>query len=401
MRLLGTADLHGGLTRYGVQTATGNSRLDDFEKTLDAFVTYAVENSVDIAAFAGDTFDTRREGPRERAIFAKALYRLTSHDIAVVVVPGNHDGTTTVGDPGTHSFRWLSALNIENVFVATGFARGVVIRTPAGPLNLTALPYPHKRAFDSELESLTPEERVLEAGRRLDRALLEVGNGLDLEPNHRTAPRLFVGHLTVGGATAGAEATMSLSWDVAISPEAIEPWDFALLGHIHNQQQVGPRAWYAGSPQFLDFSAVGQTKGFLDVTFGRGEEPVVTVVDSHPRPMVDVEVSIQEDGSDRYSVSDIPPGGAIVRAIVRADRRPNTARLASLISAMRKPDFGGASYVKLHVITPERPAQQRIAVTATDDVLTATAQWLTANGHELDPTMDAARRLVTEAGGPA
>lgn len=393
-RILGTADLHGGLTRYGAPTPNGgNTRLDDFAATLELFVATAREREVDVAVFAGDTFNTRREGPAERAMFAKAVVGLTEAGITTVVVPGNHDGMTTVGDGDTHALRWLDALHLPGVYV--GLEPGVRnIRTRSGDMMLTTLPYPHKRAFDKSLDHLHPEERVLEAGRRLDAAVPLFALARDLIPQP-AIPHLLVGHLSVGGARLGSETAMKFSWDVSITPAALEPFDFALLGHIHRQQQVGPKAWYAGSPQYLDFGDMGQRKGFLLVEMGVDTEPTVEVIDSQPRPMVDVPIRLVDDGSDRYDASLIPPFG-IVRAVVTVDEpRPNLSRIANLVASMRA---NGASYVKLMVIAPDREMAQRIDVDPTVDVLTATARWLTANGHDHQPAMELARHLVGTGG---
>lgn len=393
MRALLTADLHGGLKRYGVATPTGNSRIADFAAMLQRFVAQAVQRKVDLVIFAGDTFHTRHEGPEERAAFTQAVRQLRAAGITVIVLTGNHDGTTVIGDPRMSAMRWLLELRLPNVYVFIQDAHGEVIETRGGQVSLTALPYPHKRAFDKVLAEMDPERRVLEAGARVERAIdAMAARAREVNPK---LPQLFVGHLTVGGSTAGSEATMRFSWDVAIRPEVLDVFDFAALGHIHKLQRIGAKGWYAGSPDHMDFSEEGLEKGFLLAEFGVGTEPQVEVIPSSPRPMQTV-VATQAEGGE-WDVAPAPQqlkDGAIVQLLVRPKGKVDAEQVGLVERALRE---AGASFIKTRVIAPDVGETARAEVDADLDPIEATRRWLEANQHPVEPAITEARGLIAAA----
>lgn len=394
MRALVTADLHGGLKRYGAATPGGtNTRVLDFAAMLQRFVGQAIARKVDLAIFPGDTFHTRHEGPEERAAFTEALRQLQAAGIAVIVLTGNHDGTTVIGDPRMSAMRWLLELRLPNVYVFIQDAHGFLIETRSGPVSVTALPYPHKRAFDKVLAEMDPERRVLEAGAKVERAIdAMAARAREMHPD---VPQLFVGHLTVGGSTAGSETTMRFSWDVAIRPEVLDVFDYAALGHIHKLQKIGAKGWYAGSPDHLDFTEEGLDKGFLLVSFDVGTEPQVEVIPSSPRPMKTV-VATQSDAGE-WAVEPIPqhvPAGAIVQLRVHPKGKLDAEQVGRLERALRE---AGASFIKTRVIAPDVGEATRAEVDADLDPIEATRRWLEANQHPTEPAITEARGLIAAA----
>lgn len=393
--LLHLADLHLGLSRYGTPAAP---RVADFIATWDRFVDTAIERKVGAVVIAGDTFNTRLETPEVRAAFVAGLVRLNAAGIEVIIVPGNHDGATTIGDASSHSLRWLHEAQLDGVHVYLRPSTDLV-STRDGHILVTALPYPHKRAFDTLLGSLNPEDRVLEAGKRLEGIITELA--AKTHPLGDGGVRLFVGHLTVGGATAGSEATMRFTWDVAIRPEVLEGFDYAALGHIHRQQRIGRSAWYAGSPEYIDFGEAGQTKGFLHVTAERGKDPIVEVIPSGARPMLDYllrEIAWDPDkgaaGTTKWFWDDGPPGPAVPGSIVRLTLHPLTAAGGARVAQKLQEHFAAASFVKVEQVRPTETRTTRVEVNADLGVLEATSRWLAAHDITLDRYIAAARDLL-------
>lgn len=415
IRVLHTADLHITLTRYGTATGSGvSSRVVDFLATLDRFVDEAIDRKVHVAVFAGDTLHTRHEGPWVRAAVAKAIHRLTVSGIRVIVLPGNHDGQTTVGDRDSHSLRWLEELHIPHVIVPLQPMRSWDIDVEGGGVfNLTAYPYPHKRGFDADLAHITdPDERVLEGGRLLERHIEDVARHLDAlvsvgGPSSKV-PRLFVGHLTVGGASVGSEQSMKFTWDVAITPNVLEAWDYAALGHIHKPQQVpgSTKAWYAGSPEVIDFSEADDRKGFLYVEMRRGEPPEVTVIPSGHRRAIRLQYTQTKDGL--WALYPPPENhlgevdwskGPIVEARFYPVDQPDQVEQSRLERRLYEE---GASFVKSVTVRPDAAPTERIEVTTDGsalDIAAVTEAHLVANHHPVEPTMTAARQLIAAVGG--
>jgi exonuclease SbcD len=391
VRLLHVADTHLGLTRYSTPGTT--SRADDFAKTLLRFAEIATDEKVDAVFIAGDTFHTRRPLPRDLLSLATALDYLRQYQhIPAYIVPGNHDGMDTVGDPRTHALAWMKALRPSDVHVLIDPTAAHFHYSPSGHFNLVSVPYPHKRAFDSSLPHLDPEERVREIGRRLEVAIDAMIDKVQADED--AAPTIFMGHLSVAGAVMGSEVAMRLGWDVAIRGSILDKVDYGALGHIHRQQQAAEKAWYAGSPEYVDFGEEGQRKGFLLVDVERGKPPKVESIDSHPRPLATI---TKREVSEGEWVQDgtFEPG-----AIVRLRIQPLSAvSPRTFMQLQRDVRSAGASYVKAEPIVVDQERVARAQVNPQTEAVEALRRWLVGNGHELEPVLSAGRDLINEVSG--
>jgi DNA repair protein SbcD/Mre11 len=380
MRLLHTADLHLGLQRHGHLTPSGlNSRIEDFTDTLRRIGDEAISRGVALVVLAGDTFNSRREGPQERNALATLVRRLTDAGIGTIILPGNHDGMSTIGDASTHSLLWLQSLGIEGCHVLTAPGKHR-IETRDGPVDVIAVPYPHKRLFETMLPDMEPDARLLEAGKRMDRIVRELKGMPTLD-----VPMILVGHFTTMAAKVGSETTMRPEWDVSVHPTAFNGYDYVALGHIHRQQQVAPNAWYAGSPEYIDFGEEGQNKGFLIVHVEAGRQPLVEPIPSGARAMVTLHVA--EDGYDTMDSID----GAIVRLWFDFTSRPPAQYIARVRAAALR---AGAYDVVPHWEAPKQQARTRVTLDPEADRVDIVRAWLESKGHPVEPTLAAARELI-------
>jgi exonuclease SbcD len=383
LKILGSADWHLGLARYGQPGPDGvGSRVRDFEQTLQRFVQTARHEGVDMAVFAGDTFHTRHEGPHERAAVADALAALREDDITVVIVPGNHDGRATVGGADSDALRWLHALAMPGVHVFLEPAASVLV-VRGTPVAIVAMPYPHRRML---------------AGGAIERQIGELDASISWRAEWM--PHIFVGHLTVADSVAGSETAMQMGWDVAIRRAVLDPFDLAILGHIHRFQRLGKvQAWYCGSPEYVDFTEAGLDKGFLLADIEANKKLSVRLVPSEPRPMFDLDV-LMDNATDGWAEEIVATSvwrrGPIVRLRITSARRPAAERIAALERSVME---RGASFVKTVITLPEiAPIDRRDAERGPDpelDLMAATRRHLTAAGFpRVDAAMDAARKLV-------
>ena len=69
----------------------GNTRVDDYESTLNSIIDYTIESKADIFIQTGDLFEHRDPSPQHMKIVDKALKRLSNANIATFVLMGNHD----------------------------------------------------------------------------------------------------------------------------------------------------------------------------------------------------------------------------------------------------------------------------------------------------------------------
>jgi exonuclease SbcD len=360
IRVIHAADFHVGLHRYLVDPVT---RLRDFWQA-------ARRHDADIAIIAGDIFHTR--GPwaaRDVHAVAEVVSDLRDHLKAVVIVDGNHDGRDTVGDPDSAAMRWLDALAPGSVFLGTRVHDVLVADNLLA--RVVTMPYPHRQALDIARPDLAEEDREVEVGAEVERAIRDLGAALPDD-----VPRIFVGHLSVAGSKLGAEQVMRFGWDPAVSAGAFDDFDYAALGHIHRQQRVGRTAYYAGSPDYQDFSDAGQSKGFLLADIERGAEPIVRRIPSSAPPMV---VVTAPEGPSRLLTAGAGTldgfgtlSGAAVRFVLGPDAGPEDEE-----DVRRAARAAGAGYVDVVIPRADRRSQSAAdAATLPQDLL---AEWAAEN----------------------
>ena len=93
MRILHFSDVHIGVESYGsIDPSTGlSARLADFLSTFDEVVDFALNNSVDLALFAGDAYKSRDPSQTHQREFARRIARLSREGVPVFLLVGNHD----------------------------------------------------------------------------------------------------------------------------------------------------------------------------------------------------------------------------------------------------------------------------------------------------------------------
>lgn len=391
MRLLHTADLHIGLSRYSTPGTT--SRIDDFIATFRRFAEVAIAEKVDAVLIPGDVTNTRRPAPRELVGFAEPVSELTLANILTLVSSGNHDGPDQPGNPDTNALAWVHPLRLPNVKMITEPFTGLITTPSGAAFNLVAVPYPHKRAFDHLLPDLSPDERTEAISKKLE-------DGIDAmvdkaRADHPEHPLIFMGHLSTVGAALGTEVSMRFGWDVTVRTGILDRVDYGALGHIHRQQQVGEHSWYAGSPDYIDFGEEGQTKGFLLVEVEQRKSPKVEVIDSHARRLRTIEMHRTNDGWKARPDDDVRGQVIRLRIVVAPDDEVAPSEVAAISAGFRAK---GATFVKTEVLLPEKEEQQRQALTHQVDPIEALRTWLISGGHEVEPALSAGVELINSTG---
>jgi exonuclease SbcD len=220
VKLAHIADPHLGARQYHRQTPTGiNQREADVAQAFRAAVDGVIAARPHIVVVAGDLFHTVR--PTNAAIvFAfRQFQRLREAlpDSPVVLIAGNHD-TPRSSETGS-ILRLYAELGVT---VATDEARRVVFPE----LDLAVLAVPHQALMAPDRPALRPEG---EAARQV---MVLHGEVEGVFPFDRSA-------IEYGGA--------------AIAPRelTLDQWTYVALGHYHVQHRLAPRAWYAGSLEYV------------------------------------------------------------------------------------------------------------------------------------------------------
>lgn len=367
MRILHGADAHVGFAVPGSPTATGDALL--------RFAAEAAKHDVDLAVWSGDTFHTRRPAPSDLLVAVRAALALRAVGIPLVIGTGNHDGYTTIGDASSHTLGWWKELDMDGVYVLTEPGE-TLVSTRAGTAAMLHLPYPHKRA--GETEDL--QQRVLEAGKAATDAIARLAE--DATTGLET---ILIAHVSVTGARLGAETAMKLGWDAMVDAVALEPFTYAALGHIHLPQPIADNAWYAGS---------GVATGFGDDTH-RGwllvdtEQPGSTVLIPSGGPEFRTIRINEGDPLDGVDVT-----GKAVKVVIKlagpAKREGLTALSRSVVDALTA---SGARFVRVEVEEAQRQPGRRPAPESLD-VETLVEGWLRSRDAPLEPATTIARQVV-------
>ncbi len=318
MKILHFADLHLGVETYGhTDPTTGlSTRLLDFLASLDKVVDYAIENEVDLVIFCGDAYKTREPTQTQQREFAKRINRLSSNDIPIFLLVGNHDLPNAIGR--ATSTEIFDTLSVKNVYVSN---RPEIYKIPtrSGTVQVASLPWLRRSALLSREDTKNLDfEQMRE---RLQQALtgaieLHVSK---LDPK---LPAILAAHVWVAGSQLGTEKQMTIGQEhvLLLSNVANPAFDYIALGHIHKHQVLSenPPVAYAGSLSRLDFTDETDEKGFYLVEIepeNAGGQRQVSF-EFHPlegRRFLAIEVALEEQDSD--------PTATVLQAIAKQGKK--------------------------------------------------------------------------------
>jgi len=272
MRLLHFSDLHLGVETYGhIDPDTGlSSRLQDFLAAFDQVVDYALSNHVNLVLFTGDAYKSREPSPTQQREFARRIARLTSANIPVVLLVGNHDQPQALGKANAVDI--FDTLAIRNTIVADkpDIYR---VETAAGRIQVIALPWLKRSAFlaRDEAKNLSFEELNVQLRQKLTDILQSLIARLDTN-----IPAVLASHVWVDIAKPSGSERMLVPGSepqLLLSTLTNPALSYVALGHIHRHQILSyrPVVAYAGSLERVNFSEEKEDKGFMVVDIEKRE----------------------------------------------------------------------------------------------------------------------------------
>lgn len=251
MRIVVCGDTHIGAV-FGLgrpNGSGGNTRVDDYEKTLNYIIDHCIDTKVDIFVQTGDMFEHRDPSIEHMDIVDKALKRLSNANIATFVIMGNHDYKKS-GASFTSSITSLSASEYPNVRMLLEPEVVQVCNADNEKVNLALLPYRDRRMFDGS--------NIREQSANYDsevRGLIESVSNKD--------PIISIGHnFFYEGSFNDYGGT-----EILASPMTFEGCDIAMMGHLHQFRVLRKRApvcVYTGSMERSNFGDAGVDKYFID-----------------------------------------------------------------------------------------------------------------------------------------
>ena len=392
MRILHFSDLHIGVENYGrLDPSTGlSTRLGDFLAALDELVEFALSNAVDLVVLAGDAYKGRDPSQTHQREFARRLRRLSDAGIPAFLLVGNHDLPAVASR--AHAVEIFATLDVPNVAVGASL-RNYAVNTPAGPVQILAVPWPSRSAMlaRDETRGLSIEQIRQTMEERMTAAIQRSADSLDAD-----LPAILTGHVTVNGATVGTERSMMLGNDHALNISAVAhpQLDYAALGHIHRHQILrqppdsgGPMVAYSGSLQRVDFSEENDAKGFCVIDLDAKAPPGRRLTDFRfhqiaARPFVTVDADIPDSEPEPTdfvvrAMQRRPIDGAVVRVRLTA----SGAQSARIRDADLRPALSSAHFVAGIARTVTDQQRRRAPSDATDlQPLTALRLYLESRG---------------------
>jgi exonuclease SbcD len=280
MKIAHIADTHLGLAQFQrIDPETGGNLREQLIYThfLEA-VEHIIALKPDVLVHAGDLFDQVRPKTMAYTTALEALDLLADAGIPMVLVAGNHSMAKTRYTPSPfkvlryHPAELHAAHSYTYEKVEIGDTMFHLI-----PNMLRAEDY--RTAYDAvELSSAS--------------ANILVTHGLASTLREKKLHTVSEHEI---------DATM-------LSGE----FDYIALGHFHGQVQVGTRAWYSGSPEYLTYGEIGDMKGGLMVDTATGS---VGHLDLPHTPMIDLgtidctdEPARAIPGLIRARLDDVSPG---------------------------------------------------------------------------------------------
>lgn len=206
---------------------------------------------------AGDLFDSPQV---TKATVSSACSAIGSLKVPVLVIPGNHDH----GGPGS-------------IWEQDFFLREQQQLAP----NLRVLLKPEPVILDSAVIFPAPLLRRHESGNLTAWIREKV-----LDPSlPEFLPRIVLAHGTIQGFGSTQEdenGGPSLANWIDLSSLPSDDLDYIALGDWHGSKQVGPKAWYSGTPEIDRFPrGEGNDPGnLLKVTVSRAQPPLVEQISS-------------------------------------------------------------------------------------------------------------------------
>lgn len=307
-RFLHIADIHLGFDRYGSKTRT-----KDFFHTLwDVLERYAVGESVDFVAIAGDLFEHRTIQPAVLNQAQLCLQRLQEARIPVVAIEGNHDncpyGTTT---------SWLRYLSDWGL---------LYLLEPDSSQPELYLPWNSDTRRGGYID-LDCGVRVLGSswyGAAAPRAVTQLAAAISqLAPGPESQVLLF--HHGLEGQIARYSGALRYADLLPLRQAGI---DYLGLGHIHKHYAVENWIFNPGSLEANNVEESGFERGALLVDIGPGRVSAQLKTDYRQRPISRLRLKLR----GREQVEDIPQlAGQVVEQAIRTHQlQPETEPIVEL-----------------------------------------------------------------------
>ena len=229
------------------------SMLQDQEYILKEILQIIDDEKVETVIIAGDVYDRSLPPNEALELFDEFLYQLSSRNVNVFVISGNHDSPERISYGG----RMMTENKIFLSPVYDGNVKPISLNDDYGEVNFYLLPF----IRPADIRRYFPDENI---ENYTDAVKVAIDN-MNVDFSERN---ILVTHQFVTGAELSESEDIIVGGTDNVSGEVFDGFDYVALGHIHREQTVGKdNIRYCGTPLKYSFSEAKHIKSVTILDF--------------------------------------------------------------------------------------------------------------------------------------
>ena len=247
MKIMHLSDLHIG------KKVNEYSMLQDQIYILKEILRIIDNEKVETVIIAGDVYDRSLPPNEALELFDEFLYQLSSRNVNVFVISGNHDSPERISYGG----RMMTENKIFLSPVYDGNVKPITLNDDYGEVIFYLLPF----VRPADIRRYFPDENI---ENYTDAVKVAIDN-MNVDFNERN---ILVTHQFVTGAELSESEDIIVGGTDNVSGEVFDGFDYVALGHIHREQTVGKdNIRYCGTPLKYSFSEAKNIKSVTILDF--------------------------------------------------------------------------------------------------------------------------------------
>ncbi len=247
MKIMHLSDLHIG------KKVNEYSMLQDQIYILKDILRIIDNEKVETVIIAGDVYDRSLPPNEALELFDEFLYQLSSRNVNVFVISGNHDSPERISYGG----RMMTENKIFLSPVYDGNVKPITLNDDYGEVNFYLLPF----VRPTDIRRYFPDENI---ENYTDAVKVAIDN-MNVDFSERN---ILVTHQFVTGAELSESEDIIVGGTDNVSGEVFDGFDYVALGHIHREQTVGKdNIRYCGTPLKYSFSEAKNIKSVTILDF--------------------------------------------------------------------------------------------------------------------------------------
>ena len=233
------------------------SMLQDQIYILKEILRIIDNEKVETVIIAGDVYDRSLPPNEALELFDEFLYQLSSRNVNVFVISGNHDSPERISYGG----RMMTENKIFLSPVYDGNVKPTTLNDDYGEVNFYLLPF----IRPADIRRYFPDENI---ENYTDAVKVAIDN-MNVDFSERN---ILITHQFVTGAELSESEDIIVGGTDNVSGEVFDGFDYVALGHIHREQTVGKdNIRYCGTPLKYSFSEAKHIKSVTILDFKNKE----------------------------------------------------------------------------------------------------------------------------------